>query len=168
MPRLYQLEERYRCFRGMLESETSIISNQELLDALDSVKDDIEDKAENIGKIILELKSDVEAIELECDRLTNRSQTFRHKMEWLKGYLLEVMQTVGIQKIKREVLTVSVRDNPPSVEAADLEQLAPEYIRVIPETREANKKAILDYYKQTSTIPEGVTLQLNKKHLEVK
>jgi len=100
--------------------------------------------------------------------LATRRGGFNSKMEWLKNYLLVEMQATRVLKVKQDVISVSVQDNPPSVEVVDLEQIPEQYIRIIPETKEADKKAIIEHFKDTGEIVSGVNIITDKKHVVVR
>jgi hypothetical protein len=61
-----------------------------------------------------------------------------------------------------------VQDNPYSVGEVSLDTLPPEFIRIIPEQKAADKKAILEHFKQTGEIPPGVSEISRSKRLVIK
>ena len=168
MTKLYKLTENYKIIQGMLDRDTEEITKEEILTTLASIEDEIEDKVASIGKLVLELKSDIESVKVEEARLARRRSGFAGKMEWLKNYLLVEMQTAKVLKVKQDVISVSVQDNPPSCEVFDLEQIPEEYIRIIPEIKEANKKAMIEHFKETGEIIAGTDMILNKKHVVIR
>ena len=164
--KLYELSERYRVIASMLETEYE--TKESIKTTLDNIQEDFEDKVENIGKFVLELKGTAEAIKVEEERLSKRQQAIVNNSEWLKNYLLAEMLATKILKVKRDVITVSVVDNPPSVEIADVDLLPENFQRIIPETREADKKLIIDHFKQTGEIIAGVSIVNDRKHLVIR
>ena len=166
MTKLYELTERYRTIENMLEDE--YITKDEIKTSLQAIEDEFGDKVSTLGKFVLELKSTTEAIKIEEDRLLKRRQAIVSNIEWLKNYMLTEMLAIDILKIKRDVVTVSVQDNPPSVELLDLEQVPEEYVRIIPEVKEPDKKTIAEHFKQTGEIVPGVSMILDKKHVVVR
>ena len=168
MAKLYKLTEQYQTIEGMLDREIEYISQDEIKETLANIKDDIEDKVASIGKIVLELKSDIESVKAEEDRLARRRLGFTGKMEWLKSYLLAEMQATNTLKVKKDVITVSVQNNPPSAELLDMELVPEQYVRVIPERREPDKKAIIEHFKETGEIISGVDIITNKKFVSIR
>ena len=166
MTRLYELTERYRAIGNMLEDEC--ITRDEIKISLQAIEDEFGDKVSTLGKFVLELKSTTEAIKTEEDRLLKRRQAISSNIEWLKNYILVEMLATGILKIKRDVVTVSVQDNPPSVELIDLEQVPEEYVKIIPEVKVLAKTTIAEHFKQTGEIVPGVDMILDKKHVVVR
>ena len=169
---LYALTDQYRFLLEALANEDSGELDPEHLGELSAKLSDttidLGEKAENIGKYILSLEADVAAIRTEEERLASRKKSIENKASWLKDYLLREMMTAGIPKIKRELFTVSIRNNPPSVNVIDVEQLPNDFRRIIPETWQPDKKAILEHFKGSGEILPGVEMVVDKKRLEIK
>ena len=168
MTRLYELTDRYKTIEGMLDRDIEYISQDEIKETLANIKDDIEDKVASIGKIVLELKSDIESVKIEEDRLAKRRSGFTSKMEWLKLYLLAEMVSTNTLKVKKDVISVSVQNNPPSAELIDLELVPEQYVRIIPESREPDKRAIIEHFKETGELVAGVNIVTDKKFVSIR
>lgn len=163
---LYELTSKYRTIESMLDNE--FITGEEIQASLDNIKEQIGDKVESIAKIILSLKGDVKSVEAETERLVKRTQGMNNHIEWLKNYLLTEMISSNTYKVKRDLVTVSVADNPPSVEVVNLDLIPTEYRRVIPETWQPDKKAMIEHFRETGEIIVGTDLVLNKKHINIR
>jgi len=168
MTQLYKLTERYKAIEDMLDREIEYISRDEIEETLANIKDDIEDKVASIGKIVLELKSDIDSVKVEEDRLAKRRSGFTSKMEWLKLYLLAEMVSTNTLKVKKDVISVSVQNNPPSVELIDIDEVPKQYIRVIPEEQEPDKRAIIEHFKETGELVSGVNIITDKKFVSIR
>ena len=168
MAKLYKLTEQYLTIEGMLDREIEYISQDEIKETLANIKDEIEDKVASIGKLVLELKSDIESIKAEEDRLAKRRSGYTSKMEWLKNYLLTEMQIANVLKVKKDVISVSVQNNPPSAELVDLELLPEQYVRIIPERREPDKRAIIEHFKETGEVVPGIDIITDKKFVSIR
>ena len=166
MKHLYELTGEYRFLESDLEEEGDAFGVLE--NALKEVKDNIEEKSENIAKFILSLNAEVDTIKAEETRLLTRRKSIENRTMWLKDYLLRELEAVNIDKIKRELITISVRDNPPSVKVIDEELIPKEYRRIIPETWEVEKRAIIDQFKSTGEIVDGVEIITDRKSLQIK
>ena len=94
-------------------------------DTLDSVEDAIENKAENIAKLIRNLESDVSAYREEEERLKTKRQAAENKVKWLKTYLEDNMKLTGKTKFKSGMFNFSIQKNPASVNITD-ERILPE------------------------------------------
>ena len=166
MSKLYELTDRYKAIEGMLDSD--IATKEEIQESLNNIKEQIADKVENIAKIVLQQKASIEAIKAEEDRLAKRKEATQNNMEWLKSYLLIEMVTSNTLKVKRDLLTVTVADNPPSVEVVNLDLIPAEYRRVIPETWQPDKKAMIEHFKGTGEVTPGTDMVLDKKHIVIR
>lgn len=164
--RLYELTDQYRFLEAEIESGTE--GDETLLTALAEVKAKIDDKVENIGKFILSLQADITGIRSEEDRLAARRYAVEHRIDWLKGYLVGEMTVAKLDKVKRNVITVSLRTNPPSVNVTDIEALPLEYQRCIPESYVADKKLIVDHFKDTGEVIPGVEIIKDKKSVVIR
>ena len=135
---------------------------------LNELKDTIENKVENIGKLILSLKSESEDIDEEIARLVMRRNARDNQMTSLKQYLLQEMTLMNIDKIKRTLFTVSVRINPPSVNVLNKEDVPVHFRRIIPETWEVDKRTIIENFKANGEIPNGCEVIYDKKSLQIR
>ena len=98
MSRLYELKENYRQVADMLYEEE--IDVQCILDTLESIEGEIEDKADNYAVIIKELLADAEVCKQEKLRLEARQKSFENRAKFLKDRLEEVMRETGKTKFK--------------------------------------------------------------------
>jgi LPS O-antigen subunit length determinant protein (WzzB/FepE family) len=153
MPQLYNLTNDYVRVLAMSDED---VSAEALKDTLDMIKDEIEDKAENIAKLVRSLESDAAAIKEEEQRLKDRRSSIENKVTNLKAYLQQSLEVAGLQKIKRPTLTVAIQNNPPSVEVVD-EILIPSHY-MIPQPSKVDKKSILSLLKEGQEIP-GVQIK---------
>jgi len=166
MDKLYELTDQYKQLEQMLDEADEEYPR----DALDVIKDRIEDKAESVTKMIRSYETESDAVGAELERLTKRKKALLNKSTWLKGYLLQEMQVAGIEKIKRELFTISLRPCPASVNIVNLDEIPIEYRRIIPEKWEPDKKAMIDLYKEKEgdIIIPGVEIVTDKKSLSIK
>ncbi len=166
---LYKLTEQYNAIARMLESDGyEWITKESIQESLKVIKDDIETKITSIAKIVLELKADAAGISSEIDRLKKRKEATENHTEWFKNYLLGEMVATRIDKIKQDVITVSVSNNPPSVEIKAEDLIPIEYWKIIPETKQVDKMSILEHFKNTGEVVAGIEVVLNKKHINIR
>lgn len=153
--KLYELTANYNQLLEMAEE----LDFETFRDTLESVQEAIEDKAENVAKLIKCLEVDAKAIKEEEQRLSDRRRTIENRITNVKEYLQNQMEVAGIDKVKRPTLTVSIQNNPPSVEIAD-ESLIP-FDYMIPQPSKIDKKAILTALKD-GLIIEGCSMKQGK------
>ena len=86
-----------------------------LKDTLDSIDEVIDDKAENIAKVLKELDGQSSTLANEIKRLQERKTTIDTNSRNLKKYLQQSMESVGKRKIKTELFSIGIQKNPASV-----------------------------------------------------
>lgn len=153
--RLYELAQNYAQLLEMVEE----MESDALVDTLSALQDAIEDKAENIAKLIRNLEADVKVIHDEEKRLAERRRAIEVKIERLKTYLQEQLETAGIEKVKRPTITVAIQVNPPSVDVIDEKAIPNDFL--IPQAPKLDKRSILERLKKGESVP-GVTLKQTK------
>ena len=164
--KLYELSDDYRNLLEALDGEDSEQDN--ITAILSQVKEQFNEKVENIGKMVLSLKADAEAVKLEEQRLAKRRKALESKADWLSDYLKNELTNTGVDNVKGTLVTVSLRKNPASVNILNAEAIPEIYRVVIPESWQPDKKAILTQFKNTGEIVDGVEIVNDKKHLEIK
>ena len=153
--KLYELSQSYVRLQEMAEE----LDPQTFLDTLDSIKEGFDDKAENTAKLIRSLEADIEVLKAEEKRLAERRKTYEGKVITLKQYLQIQMEMAGIEKVKRPLVTISIRKNPPSVRVLDESLIPSEYM--IPQEPKISKKDIKEALKNGEFVP-GAELQSTK------
>lgn len=76
---LYDLTAKYKTIEQLIDDPH--IMPKELQQTLANIQDQIEDKVENVAKMVLELKRNAEVIKAEEKRLADRRQTLVSNME---------------------------------------------------------------------------------------
>ena len=153
--KLYELARSY----AELLDRAEEMESDALVDTLESLQEAIEDKAENVAKLIKNLEADAKIIREEEQRLAERRRAIEAKIERLKSYLQEQLETAGIEKVKRPTITVAIQANPPSVDVIDETAIPIDFL--IPQPAKVDKKSILERLKNGEAIP-GVTLKQTK------
>lgn len=116
------------------------------------------DKADGFGTYVASLTAHAEVVKAEADRLTAMAKRLTGHADALKRYALAHMERMGRTEIPGELYTLKIQKNPQSVQVTVLPGALPEeFVRVIPEQREADKKALLTALKAGAVI-DGVTL----------
>ena len=82
--------------------------DQALNDTLVMIADDFADKAEGYGKVLKQLKADVETIKAEKMRLARRQQTEENNIERMREAIKCAMLLTNQKKVKTDLFTFSV------------------------------------------------------------
>lgn len=107
--KLYELTGQYEEIINLLyDGETE---EQTILDTLESIEGEIEDKADNYAKIIKNMSADAESVKKEEERLRARRKSLEGKVKWLKDTLKANLEFIGKTKFKTELFSFSVSKN---------------------------------------------------------
>lgn len=148
--KLYELTEMYHNVLEVIESDEG--DNEDLEKALSTIEGDIEDKAENIAKLIKNIDADIKALRGEENRLASKRKSLANKQKNIKEYMEHHLEAIGIDKVKTPIFTVAIQNNPPSVNFTD-KDLIPEKYKEEVITTKIPKKAILDDLKEGIEVP---------------
>jgi FtsZ-binding cell division protein ZapB len=109
MASLYQLTGEYLELLNMLEDEE--IDEQMILDTLEGMDCEIENKADNYAKLIKHIESNNDAIKKEVDRLNNRKTIFENRIKSLKDHLYHSMKITRKTKFTTELFSFNIQKN---------------------------------------------------------
>ncbi|APX73136.1 siphovirus Gp157 family protein [Companilactobacillus allii] len=132
-------------------------------DTLDSITGATEDKANGYAMVDLELSKDEEGLKDEAQRLLKRAKNINTNRKVLRQSLQEAMEAMGMDIIKTDNFTISIRKNPPSVNIND-ESKIPAYLTKV--VYSVDKKEVGNRLKKGEDIP-GAEL-LRKRSLRIK
>lgn len=148
--KLFELTEQYQKLLSMVDDECDI---QAIQDTLEGIEGMIADKAESIAKLMKSIEADEQAIKAEEDRLKARREALTNKRLSIKEYLQNQLISAGIDKVKGTMFTVSIQNNPPSVQIAEGTKVPDKYL--IPQEAKVDKRALLDDLK-AGAVYEGI------------
>lgn len=106
---LYTLTENWKQVADMLYEED--IDEQCVLDTLESIEGEIEDKADNYAKIIKEFEALRDARKAEAKRLVDSAAVLDNRIKILKNNLFNVMKETGKTKFNTELFSFNICKN---------------------------------------------------------
>ena len=109
MSNLYELTNDWNTVANMLYDED--VDEKMVLDTLESIEGDIEDKADGYAKIIKELEAKAKARKEEAKRLSDSSKTFENKVKFLKQNLFNTMKETGKTKFATDLFSFNIAKN---------------------------------------------------------
>lgn len=118
------------------------MDEQTLNDTLESIQEPLEEKVDNIAKLLKSLDSDVKTFKEEEKRLKERRQTIENNIKRIKKRTEYDLKTVGLSKIQGKTFTVSIQKNKVSVNIPDENKVPEQYL--VPQPGKPNKKEILE------------------------
>ena len=141
----------YELSLSFQEVQNMDLDPEVMKDTLDSIEDAIENKAENIAKLIRNLESDGSAYKEEEDRLKTKRQATENKVKWLKTYLEDNMKLTGKTKFKSGMFNFSIQKNPASVNITDEKIIPGEFL--IPQPPKVDKTSLKEILKRGIEVP---------------
>ncbi len=152
MSSLYELTSERLALQNTLQS---LDFDQETInDTLEGESTALQEKIENYGFVIRNMESFTDAIKAEEDRLAKRRRIAENRVEQIKNWLKINMEACGIKKIECPAFTISIQNNPASVQI-DAELQIPEGYMRLPEPPPMvpNKKLIGEALKAGIDVP---------------
>ena len=145
MATLYELTGNYLILAEMLDDPDA--DPITVMDTRDAIEGELDEKAENYGRIIRNLEAEAEAIRTEVDRLSRRRKTIDNNIDSLKKRLQMAMELTNRPKIDTPLFKFYIQKNAPSVvvDMDDLENFPPEFLTY--QEPKVNKTAIKDALK---------------------
>lgn len=124
MAKLYELTGQYNQLWNMIDEDIDITVLEE---KINSIEEELDQKVDNLAKLIKSLQGDVESYKLEETRLKNRRIALENKVEGIKKYIESQLVASGKEKIKG-IFTVGIQNNPSSVELVNEDAIPEVYI----------------------------------------
>ena len=164
MSKLYELANEYNeAFATMSEMG---MSQDEIADSMVALEDELAEKAVNCIKYEMNVKSDIDAIDVEIKRLTNKKKQIQNKVSWIKDYLISNMERCEIDKIESPLFTISLR-KPTKVAVVTNEEALPIKYLKSKLTVAVDRRTLLTDLKAGEEI-EGAEIGDSKRSLMVK
>lgn len=165
MSSIYELTDMYKTVEDMLyDGETD---EQTILDTLEGIDGEIEEKADNYAKLIKNLLSDAAALKEEEERMYNRRKSLENKAQRLKDTLQANLEFIGKTKFKTLLFSFSVAKNggkqPLSI-TENLEDIPGKYL--IPQPPKVNNEAVRELLKDKEV--EWAHLEPYGTHLNIR
>ena len=157
MSNLYELTDQFKQAEYYFNNAESQEETLEAERYLIAAEVDLTEKAENIAKWIKNLEAERDVFKKESIRLSDKAKSVDTKVTSLKRYLQDSLEGAGIDKVKGNLFTVSLRNNPISLDLSSAEHIPMEFKRT-PEPV-VDKRELLKHIKETGETFEGVGLK---------
>lgn len=165
MGSIYELTDQWKEVEGMLyDGETD---EQIILDTLESIDGEIEQKADNYAKLIKNMLSDAEILSAEEDRIRRRRQSIENRAKRLKETLQANLEYIGKTKFKTVLFSFSVANNggrQPFSITDNLDEIPGKYL--IPQDPKVNMDAVRELLQEKEV--EWAHLEPYGKHLKIR
>lgn len=154
---LYELSSGYALMLDLYDSAETDEERQEILERMTEYDGDIAEKAEAYARIMRNKQAEAKAYREEADRLTEKRRAAEGVVDRLKCALLDAMKLVGATEIVTTIGKWRAQMNPWSVEIMDAESVPEQFL--IPQPAKVDRKAILDEFRKTGEIIDGVEIR---------
>lgn len=157
--KLYEVAEAFAQIQDFLnnaETDEEIVAIKEVLIDYEC---QFEEKVENIVYLLKNMEADIDVLKSEEKRLNEKRKSLERKTESLKDYLFSAFMQTGTERIKYPQFTVSIRNNPESVNVTDITKIPQDYF--VPQPPKLNKDGLKKAIKDGMEI-DGVELVRNK------
>jgi hypothetical protein len=164
--RLYEITNQFENVFNQLDENGEL--SQEMMESLDSLKDDFENKAISVACYIKNIEAEEAAIEHAIDDMKVRKAKLTKKAESLSDYLQCNLQKLSINEIKSSpYFKIKLKQCPPSVDVFDEKAIPPEFWREkVTTTTSVDKIKLKEVMSEGIEVP-GATIQ-RKLKLEIK
>lgn len=115
-------------------------------DTMESVKAELEEKADAYATIITKLSSEIDMIKKEKERLDRIQKTLESRADILKRNLEKAMILFGKKKLKTDLHSYSIQKNAPSLFIVDEAKIPDTYM--IKQEPKLDRKALLADVKE--------------------
>jgi outer membrane receptor for monomeric catechols len=122
---LYQLSQNYYQALDFLTDPENDIDTTTIMDTLEGLDGEIDDKIISVAKMIVMLDHDAEGIKAVAKKQAERAKALEQKAAWLREYLKDNMLRIDHVKVENSEISVKLATTPPTVKIID-EALIPE------------------------------------------
>ncbi|KWR82518.1 siphovirus Gp157 family protein [Pseudomonas sp. PI1] len=165
MTQLYVLTEQFRELQALAVNADEDMAVA-VRDTMQAIEGEFEEKGKALAVIVLNMDTDVEALDKEIERLTERKRAIKNRQESLKDYLRENMEAAGIKKISCPLFSITCAEGR-EIAVVDDESLLPdEFMRV--KTDVAPDKAEIAKALKAGTEVPGAHLERTKSSIRIK
>jgi hypothetical protein len=151
--KLYEIADQLQTLEAIMDTDFAETEDEKsaMLEAVEQAQLAFADKLEAVAKVRANLMREAEAIKAEEERLAKRRKANERRADWLKDYVEYSMQVAGQQKVKTELFSFNIQNNPPSVYVANEALVPGDYL--LPQPAKVDKRRILEALKAGEEVP---------------
>lgn len=162
--RLYDISQQFLSIQELAENDESMI--EAVADTMEGIAADFEQKGQAVVVIFRGMEADIEAIDSELKRLSEKKKAIQNRVEWLRNYLRDNMAATGITKISCPLFNITLSEAAKQVEVFDESALPDDYVTV-KTVLSPDKRKLLADLKEGVDIP-GAMLVDGTRRLTIK
>lgn len=162
--RLYDISQQFLSIQELAENDESMI--EAVADTMEGIAADFEQKGQAVVVIFRGMEADIDAIDSEMKRLSEKKKAIQNRVEWLRNYLRDNMAATGITKISCPLFNITLSEAAKQVEVFDESALPDDYVTV-KTVLSPDKRKLLADLKEGVEIP-GAMLVDGTRRLTIK
>jgi len=164
---LYKLSNNYQQAILGMESmlEAGELNQNDIQDTLEGLQGELQDKAINVALHIKNLRSDLAQLQDAKASFDARIKSAQSQIEFYELYLDANLRKANITEIKSDYCVIKYKGMPPAVEITG--EVPDSFMRIIPESKAPDKKAIGDAIKAGQEL-DFAELLVGRVRLDIK
>ena len=95
------------------------VMTEALIDTLDAIDDEMDEKLANCGAFIKQLTAEADALDAEIKSLKNRSAAKKREIDSFKTYIMACMEHADVKRVDKPLAKLSIRTNAESVSVSN-------------------------------------------------
>lgn len=151
---LYEIPDKYISLMEIMEDCEEANLKEAIENSMEDIKDNLSECLADLAKVIINIRSGIDARNSEIARLSAISQREENKLNHIKSTIKAAMIATEVKNIKTDLLSFSIQKGRESTKVFDESRLSDEYLKV-----EIISKPILKDVKkgiEAGLIPEDV------------
>lgn len=165
MTALYELSKEYQELARLAEDGDDDLAVA-VSDTMQAIEGEFQEKGKALAIVTLNMDGDIEAIQAQIDRLSERKRVMVNRKESLKEYLRTNMEASGITKITHPLFTITLGKGKPIV-VIDEEGKIPDKFMNTKVTSVPSKVDIAKAIKEGKKVP-GAHSEIGKSSISIK
>lgn len=161
MVKLYEITEQ------VFDMFKSDLSGDEIKEHEKQLQQMLSTKAPSLVSFARQLESDIEALRSEELRLHGIRTKKESTLERYKQYVKNNLEAMGVKRVDTEIGTISIAKSPSRVHVID-DFKVPDDFLVFTNTCRPDKIAILEHFKETGEVIDGVEIIDTDTSLRIK
>lgn len=165
MTALYELSKEYQELARLAEDGDEDLAVA-VSDTMQAIEGEFQEKGKALAIVTLNMDGDIDAIQAQIDRLSERKRVMANRKESLEEYLRTNMEASGITKITHPLFTITLGKGKPIV-VIDEEGKIPDEFMNTKVTSVPSKVDIAKAIKEGKEVP-GAHSEIGKSSISIK
>lgn len=165
MAALYEISKQFQELANLTE-EDDYIPQHVIKDTMEAIEGEFKEKGKALAMVTLNMDGDIDAIQAQIDRLSERKRIMQNRKDSLKEYLRTNMEASGITKITHPLFTITLGKGKPIVVIDEESKIPDEYMNTKVTSTPA-KLEIAKAIKEGKEVP-GAHSETGKSSISIK